>query len=712
MPRLTLKLGRLDEHDPWSRHRIAYNMGLYDFSYTYAVLTFNDQTIYDVKTFNEFPLTPFDFPTVGREVANKVYVDWKVANIDFEGCDNCPTDDQKDAMDSAFVPSSTNPFATIYDLGGSAGDHDLLAGVSADDHHAKSHAHDGVDGSGNVAHSDTTGKTTDDHHAKSHAHDGVDGSGNVAHSDTTGKTTDDHHAKSHAHDGVDGSGNVAHSDLSDLGGDDHSQYFLVDGTRSASGVLSLSGNTTPSQITSNQNDYNPSGLSTVSTLRLSSDASRDVTGLAGGANGRIIMIHNVGSNDIVLKDENVGSSAANRFALTGDVTLNADSFVILQYDSTSSRWRAVSGAGGGGGVSDHDLLTGVSAEDHHDSLSTGYDIVPNSVVAVANVYGNTASGQAVRGIATTTGQGVVGSSASSYGVYGYSGSSYGVYGSSASSYGVYGYSANSQGLRGSSATSIGILGGSTSSYGVYGSSVSSHGLRGYSDNSYGLSGSSPNSYGVYGSSNSSVGMRGDSVISVGVLGGSASGLGVYGSSIYSYGVRGHSDNSYGVYGDSSTTYAGYFAGTIYATNKGSYISDIFQVTERVELGDIVVPTGELVCTIMDGKIPVVKVRKVTNRDTWGFPVVGQAEHPYIPNSGGSLKNLVVDVDEFCFCVTCGVFYYVKCNEAVFVGDMLVPGDSGFAMKKLEEDNRGYFARCLTDSEVFESYHIVAAYVRV
>lgn len=44
------------------------------------------------------------------------------------------------------------------------------------------------------AHSDTTGQTTDDHHAKSHAHDGADGSGTVAHSDTTGKTATDHQA--------------------------------------------------------------------------------------------------------------------------------------------------------------------------------------------------------------------------------------------------------------------------------------------------------------------------------------------------------------------------------------------------------------------------------------------------------------------------------------------------------------------------------------
>jgi hypothetical protein len=61
------------------------------------------------------------------------------------------------------------------------------------------HAHDGLDGSGTVAHSATTGKTANDHHAQSHAHNGVDGSGTVAHSDVTGKTANDHHPQSHSH---------------------------------------------------------------------------------------------------------------------------------------------------------------------------------------------------------------------------------------------------------------------------------------------------------------------------------------------------------------------------------------------------------------------------------------------------------------------------------------------------------------------------------
>ena len=82
-------------------------------------------------------------------------------------------------------------------------------------------------------------------------------------------------------------------------------------------------------------------------LRLNSDASRNITGLAGGADGRIIVIVNVGAQAIVLVDESVSSTAANRFALSGNTTLAADTGVSLIYDSTSSRWR-IFGVGAAG----------------------------------------------------------------------------------------------------------------------------------------------------------------------------------------------------------------------------------------------------------------------------------------------------------------------------------------------------------------------------
>ena len=106
--------------------------------------------------------------------------------------------------------------------------------------------------------------------------------------------------------------------------------------------LNLTGDTSPPQITADQNNYNPTGMTTTSVLRLSTDASRNITGMAGGRDGRIMLVVNVGNFDIILKDESGSSTAANRFAMNGDLDLATDQSVLLWYDSTSSRWRLVS----------------------------------------------------------------------------------------------------------------------------------------------------------------------------------------------------------------------------------------------------------------------------------------------------------------------------------------------------------------------------------
>lgn len=105
-------------------------------------------------------------------------------------------------------------------------------------------------------------------------------------------------------------------------------------------TLKLPGDIAPSQITSDQNNYAPTNFSTATILRLSTDASRTITGLAGGADGRYIVISNVGSNALVLAAESGSSTAANRFALGASLTLAASGgTVALYYDGTASRWR-------------------------------------------------------------------------------------------------------------------------------------------------------------------------------------------------------------------------------------------------------------------------------------------------------------------------------------------------------------------------------------
>jgi hypothetical protein len=110
--------------------------------------------------------------------------------------------------------------------------------------------------------------------------------------------------------------------------------------------LILTGIVAPPQITANQNDYNPTGAATAVVLQVSSDASRTVTGLAGGAEGRVVSLINIGSQPIVLADESTSSSAANRFALGAGLTVAAKQAAMLRYDGAAARWRLIAGATG------------------------------------------------------------------------------------------------------------------------------------------------------------------------------------------------------------------------------------------------------------------------------------------------------------------------------------------------------------------------------
>jgi hypothetical protein len=125
--------------------------------------------------------------------------------------------------------------------------------------------------------------------------------------------------------------------------------------------LVLSGAISPAQITATQDDYAPADLATATVLRLTSDASRNITGLSGGAAGRVLTIINTGAAPIVLQDANSNSTAANRFDFGGNVTLETKQTAILWYDTTSSRWRLVAAPPTGGSAdvpADLSLLLG------------------------------------------------------------------------------------------------------------------------------------------------------------------------------------------------------------------------------------------------------------------------------------------------------------------------------------------------------------------
>jgi hypothetical protein len=105
-------------------------------------------------------------------------------------------------------------------------------------------------------------------------------------------------------------------------------------------AFALTGIVTPAQITANTNDYAPASFAAAYLLRLSSDAARDVTGIAGGAQGRIVLLSNQGSFTITLKHNSGSSTAGNRFLCPGAVDFALTTFMTraIYYDSTAAAW--------------------------------------------------------------------------------------------------------------------------------------------------------------------------------------------------------------------------------------------------------------------------------------------------------------------------------------------------------------------------------------
>lgn len=115
---------------------------------------------------------------------------------------------------------------------------------------------------------------------------------------------------------------------------------ILTGTTTISQAVVLSGDISPTALSATTNDWNPTGLSTASVIRVDlSGGSQQLTGLAGGSDGRLITLQNISAFNLYLKNANTGSSASNRFLLSADLRVLSGDAVDLWYDSTSSRWR-------------------------------------------------------------------------------------------------------------------------------------------------------------------------------------------------------------------------------------------------------------------------------------------------------------------------------------------------------------------------------------
>lgn len=90
------------------------------------------------------------------------------------------------------------------------------------------------------------------------------------------------------------------------------------------------------------NNYNPAGFGTgVGRMDITPGAGgSNLTGLAAGADGQIVLICNISATDtLTLNNQNAGSSAVNRFRFSGDLALppGARSWCVY-YGGSVNRW--------------------------------------------------------------------------------------------------------------------------------------------------------------------------------------------------------------------------------------------------------------------------------------------------------------------------------------------------------------------------------------
>jgi hypothetical protein len=102
----------------------------------------------------------------------------------------------------------------------------------------------------------------------------------------------------------------------------------------------------PANLTANTDDWTPPSYdATTQVIRASMNASLWVTGLAGGTDGRVILLLNVSATLPFLLGHDTASTAANRFLCPNGLNLELSplSGAWLIYDSTTSRWRVTAG---------------------------------------------------------------------------------------------------------------------------------------------------------------------------------------------------------------------------------------------------------------------------------------------------------------------------------------------------------------------------------
>jgi hypothetical protein len=126
--------------------------------------------------------------------------------------------------------------------------------------------------------------------------------------------------------------------------------MLDAGTFTLYNRMALIGVISPADLSgSDQNDWNPTGISTASVIRITNSSAPtppafvdcSITGIAAQTAGAVLVLVVVGPEGVILEAEHASSSAANRFGINADIALYDGDSCVLWYDGTSARWRVI-----------------------------------------------------------------------------------------------------------------------------------------------------------------------------------------------------------------------------------------------------------------------------------------------------------------------------------------------------------------------------------